>query len=635
LSKSTHHFLFSKPHSVRWVIFFVVLTFIPLFWVVRFWAVSVNIQPLREMNQVDLFRFTSALSATLNKNESIPHLLSLDPRLQQYLNDSANTQLQRRLNHYLELVNRVNGTAEVYLMNQKGITIAASNWNTQYSFVNKNFGFRPYFKEAMEGRIGHYYALGTTSHKRGYYISAPISDEDNIIGVVVVKIGLDKMEKQWRSPWHDSQTEMIVTDPDGVIFVSTQPGWLFRSFHPLSKADLTRIKSSQRYPSIPIASLQIKKLHFLLLPAINKLQGERWISIQSGRKEPSRFYMRSTKMPNAGWRVHALTRINNYEHAVWLWIIITFVVYALLIVIFLFVIEHIRHEHELEKAKNELEQRVKDRTKDLEQSNQQLREEITDHQKTENVLRNTQDQLIQSAKMAVLGQMSAGINHELNQPLTAIRAYAQNGRQFLSRKTLLAAEENFLEIINLTDHMSSIIGQFKVFARKSQSGTHSVSVHEALKASLKILKPLLSDYAISVITPPDNQQINIKGDLVQLEQVFINLISNAAEALKFAALKQIQIEINPEKDDVFIKIFDTGPGINPDYIENIFSPFFTTRDVSEGLGLGLSISHRIIENFGGGIHAANSDKGGAVLTFWLPRTTDSLVDKMPNGKRAL
>ena len=286
--------------------------------------------------------------------------------------------------------------------------------------------------------------------------------------------------------------------------------------------------------------------------------------------------------------------------------------------IILFVIERIRNEKKLQQAKEQLEIRVKERTEDLEQSNQRLRAEVDERHKTEEALKQAQEELIQAAKMAVLGQISAGINHELNQPLTAIRSYTQNAQQFLLRGKIETASANLTEIIDLTDHMSSIIAQLKVFSSKRGDALSCVNVSTSLNDALKIMSPQIKQQQIEIHTPSTDEEYLVKGDLIRLEQVFINLISNASQAMSHCEKKQITITMEENIDRVSIHITDTGPGIVDHNLKHIFEPFFTTKDISQGLGLGLSISHRIVEAMHGTLTASNSHSSGAIFSITLP-----------------
>lgn len=255
-----------------------------------------------------------------------------------------------------------------------------------------------------------------------------------------------------------------------------------------------------------------------------------------------------------------------------------------------------------------LEQRVQRRTRELEN-------EVEERKKAEQTLRNTQAELIQAAKLAGLGQMSAGISHELNQPLTAIRNYSENARRMLERKQVEAATGNLNEISELTGRMANIISQLRGFSRKS-SGEHSqVSIAQSIDQALSMFRREIESSQIDVQARTD-PELSVVTDPLLLNQVLVNLFSNAIQAMASVKTRHIEIDAHNHGQGIVISISDTGPGIPPNVIENIFDPFFTTKEV--GLGLGLSISYRIMESLGGKIEVANIATGGARFELYLP-----------------
>jgi two-component system C4-dicarboxylate transport sensor histidine kinase DctB len=272
--------------------------------------------------------------------------------------------------------------------------------------------------------------------------------------------------------------------------------------------------------------------------------------------------------------------------------------------------ERKRYEHEIKQASLILEQRVNERTYELQQANQRLRQEIQQHE-------DTQRELIQTAKLAVLGQLSAGINHELNQPLTAIRAFADNALTFLQRGNLAKVEGNLHQISQLGIHMGDIIARFKVFARKGDIRQGAVSVQHAIQVAAGIIESRLRENTIQLRLPVA-EGLMIKGDMVFLEQVLVNLLANAVDAIVEAdpqamSPRQIHVAVHlaPDGRELTISVRDSGVGLSEQAQLHLFEPFFTSKSHSTGLGLGLSISQRIVELMGGRIYAQNHAQGGA------------------------
>jgi len=289
--------------------------------------------------------------------------------------------------------------------------------------------------------------------------------------------------------------------------------------------------------------------------------------------------------------------------------------------------ERKRYEQEITLARIELEERVKERTFELQGANTRLRQEIEEH-------KGTQRELIQTAKLAVLGQLSAGLNHELNQPLTAIRAFAGNGLKFLDRGQYEQAHANLQHISQLGHHMGDIIARFKVFARKGDVQQGPIAVQTAIMGALKIMSPRYKEVGIELMIPED-QGLIVNGDMVFLEQVLVNLLANAADAILDVPdnPRCVCIEQKATEEHVIICVQDSGSGLSDDAIRHLFEPFFTSKSSGVGLGLGLSISQRIVEAMGGLISARNREAGGAEFCVRLPHFHRPAAQSSSNDSR--
>ncbi len=275
-------------------------------------------------------------------------------------------------------------------------------------------------------------------------------------------------------------------------------------------------------------------------------------------------------------------------------------------------------EQALARARDQLEQRVAERTRDLLDSNRRLSTEIDERRRAETDLRQTQDELIQAAKLAVLGQMAAGINHELNQPLAAIRAYAENASAFIARNRLDAADANLAQIVELTARMAEISAQLKQFSRKSGDSLAAVSVQAGFGYALRLYRARLLSASVTVVRDWPADEVWVHADPVRLEQVLVNLIGNALQAMTDTPDPRLRLSIINAAGRVRIGVHDSGPGIDEAHLGRVFEPFFTTKPTGKGLGLGLSISARIIEDLGGRLEACNDPAGGARFTIDLP-----------------
>lgn len=606
------------PRRLPLVVGFVLLCPALLWWVGH-WAWISGLEQLRAQTTSTLGVYTAGLRRELEKYEALPRVVAMDSRVEQLLRaDPANaSELTDSLNRHLERVSESAGASDVYLMDATGLTLAASNWDSDSPFIGSNFAFRPYFKDAAAGRPGHYFALGTASNKRGYYYSAPVPGADGIAGVVAVKVSLGDLEASWSR----SSEHLLVTDPDGVIFIASDPRWRFRSLERLDYSVLERIRDSRRYPEVAIEPLPVTARW-------GAAGGTRLLRLKSAASEAPRngfvdVMIQSRPMADVGWTVHLLSEIAPLRHRVVVAVLTAGLAAVVLLLISLFALQRRDHARERvamqRRAHEQLEGLVTERTRALVQSNEQLAHEIAERKETEHALRSTQDELVQAGKLAALGQMAAEIAHELNQPLAAIRGYADNARTLLERARTAEAVSNLSLIGELTTRMATITGQLKTFARKSSGEPAEVAVATVLDEALGLLGPRLHRAGITLTRQSPPPEVRVLGDAVRLEQVVVNLVHNAMDAMHDAPVKHLDVAVEATNEDVRIRVQDSGNGIDERALPKLFEPYFTTKEIGSGLGLGLSISYGIVKDHGGSVAAANRAGGGAEFLVTLPR----------------
>ncbi len=567
--------------------------------------------------------YASHLQGELQRFEKLPGLIATHPRLLQVLQDPDDVEAVEGLNHYLQEINSTSGGADIYLMDRSGLTLAASNWQGERPFVGRNFSFRPYFQQAMEGRLGRYFALGTTSRQRGYYFASAVWGGGEIFGVVVVKVNLSNIE----SGWEGLSEELLVTDPDGVIFIATNPAWRFKTTAPLDAEQRQRVEQSRRYPQMPLPALGWGGLK-------PRGEGAQLVSVPG---YPQRYLLQSNEMVRVGWKIHLMTPLLHVEEQ----INDALLLFALLSLALLSIGLGLRQRHQrrvekrhydqrardaLYQAHAELEQRVKDRTADLSMINEQLSREIEERRQAERQLRATQNELVQAEKLATLGQMSAGINHELSQPLAAIRSYADNGRALLQQQRLDEVAGNLSQISDLTERMARIGEQLKIFSRKSSGQKVLLSLRAVVETAVSIIQPRSEQLGVELEQRLPAESHQVLADEVLLQQVLVNLIHNALQAVEEVELRRVRISSTEDGERTVLVVEDSGRGIAEEHMEQIFTPFFTTKSASEGLGLGLTISSRIVDGLGGELRVAASELGGARFEVVLPNDQSVEVD---------
>ena len=279
-------------------------------------------------------------------------------------------------------------------------------------------------------------------------------------------------------------------------------------------------------------------------------------------------------------------------------------------------------------ANLKLESRVHERTEELSLTNAQLRNEIHERREAEQALKQAQEELVQAGKLSALGQMSAGISHELNQPLMAIQSFAENGEMLLERDRKQGAEENFRRISEMARRMGRIIKNLRAFAKQEVEPAKKTDVVAVINEAVAMSEGKIERGEIALEWSSPIQPVWVSGGEVRLQQVLVNLISNAADAMTEAASETRRISITvTAADKIRVVVRDTGPGI--DEPEKIFDPFYSTKAVgsAEGMGLGLSISYGLVQSFGGAITGQNASGGGAEFSVELQPWTEGEPEK--------
>jgi C4-dicarboxylate-specific signal transduction histidine kinase len=269
-------------------------------------------------------------------------------------------------------------------------------------------------------------------------------------------------------------------------------------------------------------------------------------------------------------------------------------------------------------AKTELELRVDERTRDLVAANEQLQREVSERERTEQTLRETQDGLVHAGKLAVLGQMAAGLSHELNQPLTALRGLSDNAVKLLDRGLMSEARANLEMIAGIVMRTARLTGQLKVFAYKAPKRAEPVRVERSVGDALVILHRRIREQGVKVTERYAARDPEFVGDSARFQQVLVNLLANALDALRDQRDGRIEIGTSGVGGNLRITVRDNGPGICPDALQRLFDPFFTTKEAGVGLGLGLTISGGIVRDFGGTLRASTPPEGGAEFAIELP-----------------
>ena len=565
----------------------------------------------------------AALRGQLARFERLPQLLADNEKIRQLMLTPGDKALVHEQNLYLKQVNDLLESSDIYVMLPDGNTVAASNFDTDVSFVGGNFSYRPYFIDALAGELGRFFALGTTSLKRGYYFGAPIRTAQGVAGVVVIKIDVEAIEDTWQA----GDYEIIVTDPEGIIFMSGNPDWLFFSILPLTEDRLARTFETQRYANAQLRDLPVTQ---------NGQLGEHALMTIEDNGEAREFLVVAETMPEADWTVSVLLDTASARAQALGVVILAALLLCLAALSAAIVLQRrmrLRERLEVERiAHEQLERRVLERTAELAEVNAQLEEEIGERRATEAMLRQTQNELIQASKLAALGQMSAALSHEFNQPLTAARNYASNALVLLERGRSEDARDNVSRISSLIERMASISRHLRNFARKPKQKLGPVALEQVIRDTLEIIDWRIKAAGAELAVDLGPTPITVTAGPIRLQQVLVNITSNAVDAVSETDDRRIELAAREAGGLVTITLRDHGPGIQPALGQRIFDPFFTTKGIGKGLGLGLSISYNIVKDFGGALRAENHPEGGAVFILELraaPATAARMMEAAP------
>ncbi|MCB1383874.1 MAG: sensor histidine kinase [Notoacmeibacter sp.] len=456
------------------------------------------------------------------------------------------------------------------------------------------------FEAAAQGRLGRE-TMSVKESERSYVFASAIRREGGpVTGVIAVYVRFDRIEATWSL----SANPILVTGKDGVIFLGNREEWQLR--HLTGSGD----------PILTASGGEAKDIY--------------------RRTDGRQVVMRVKDLPLLGWRLHALSDMAPVEAARRSAAIIGLLLAAIFGITGWFMVQRrLALEMRLRRDKASalrLERQVRDRTAALSATNVSLAREVEERARTEERLRSTQKELVQSAKLAALGQMSATLSHEYNQPLAAIRTYSDNALLFLERGKPDSAGEALTRIGGLVDRMSELSRTLLGFARKPGTAITPVHVWAVVDEALLLAGPRAKKAGVTIEKQAGGQEITAAGGRVRLTQVVVNLVNNAVDALTgvgaTAAIADplVRIGVAEDGDGVLLVVEDNGPGIAQGDRERIFEPFFSTKGVGEGIGIGLSIVYTILTDMGATIRAGESSLGGARFEVLLKQAAKTGTD---------
>lgn len=500
----------------------------------------------------------AGLESELNKFSLVPRVLAVDPEVAALLRgqSAGRDVLNRRL---AALAGQTNAAA-IYLMDARGTTLAASNWDRPDSFIGSNYGFRGYFSGASKNGTASEFALGTVSRRPGLYLAQRVGPASAPLGVVAVKVKFDSLERKWR----DAEDGVFVTDASGIVLLASNPDWRFRAAGP-DAAPRDPVRDAMRFG--------VAQPRPFALPATGDAAS------------PVRMIEKIQPIAPVGWELHLLAdpaprlsvALANGRLAG---------VVALVLVA-------------LAGAAAYLWQR-------------QRQARAAAHVAAQTAT--LREQLQQANRLATLGQITAGLGHEIRQPLAAMRVYAENGERLLAADRRAEAAENFGKIASLAGRIGEITAEQLHFSRRPAREPREIRLGDVIDGSLLLLRDQIRLKGLTLERPAaDLAATTVRARHVQLEQVLVNLLQNAVQACGEGG--QIALAIAAEGPDVRLSVSDYGPGVAADLRDTLFQPFVTSK--TDGIGLGLAIARDIMRELGGDL-VHDDTATGARFTMVMP-----------------
>jgi two-component system C4-dicarboxylate transport sensor histidine kinase DctB len=526
----------------------------------------------RNRAELRIALYSGNLMAELRQNAIVPQLLARDPSLIIALQEADYSLSTQRLISFVEEI----GAASLMLYDIDGRTVAATDRNRLQS-LHKS---APYFVDAIRANVTIFSVIKLEGGGYKFVYSRRIQAGGDTLGVIAVEVDLQKFERAWAG----ISDEVIVMDSAGEIILGTSPRW-----RGLSEAEALVNTSPQSAIERAIKATA----DWTALPADAYLQGEAVMRLEH-------------RIAFRGWRMISFTTYESVRERVNAVLALEVMGFAILLALAFYFLSR-RTAGRLAIFQRE--------SAKLRALNVALQREIAERKRVQETLAVAEQTLEQSSKLAALGEMSAAVSHELNQPLAAMKTYLAGARLLLRRNRPDEALSSFGRIDDLIERMGAITRQLKSYARKGQEAFSPVDMGAALASSMSMMEPQLRQRQVEIVRILPDEPVIVMGDRMRIEQVLVNLFRNALDATKSERNPQVEIILSAG-ETATLTVRDNGPGIAD--LDALFEPFYTTKQPGDGVGLGLAISSGIVNDLGGRLTARNGQAGGAVFEMQLP-----------------
>ena len=539
----------------------------------------------RNRAELRLVLYGGNLLAELRQNAIVPQLLARDPSLIAALNSGDYTQSTARL---ISLISEI-GAKSLTLLDRDGRAVAA----TTREGIGANHRMKPYFIEATRSSETVFQVLEAETGAYQFVYSRRLDSQNQLIGVIVVEVNLQKYERAWSG----ISDAVLITDSEGRIILSTEPRW----------RGLTEAKALAREPVTNAIRRAFRSTaDWTMVPADAYLEGEAVMRVEG-------------RIPFRGWRIASFTTYASVREKVNGVLALEIMGFAILLALAFY---FVNRKTAFRMAMFQRE------SAELRALNARLQREIAERRRVQENLAVAEQTLAQSSKLAALGEMSAAVSHELNQPLAAMKTYLAGARLLIRRNRPDEAVVSFQRIDDLIERMGAITKQLKSYARLGGNTLQPVNMGDALSSALAMMEPQLRQRQVKITRTIPQEPVLVMGDRVRIEQVMINLLRNALDATRHIPDATVDI-ILAKGETAMLTVRDNGDGIED--LESLFEPFYTTKQPGDGVGLGLAISSGIVNDLGGRLTARNAGSGGAVFEMQLPILPD---ETQPDETRA-
>ncbi len=530
----------------------------------------------RNRAELRLALYSGNLLSELRRNAIVPQLLSRDPALIGALASGDFSNSTQRLISFVDEI----GAASLMLLDRDGRAVAATDRNRLGSMHRSD----PYFIDAIRSNETVFTNMRREVGSFVFAYSRRVEQQGGTLGVIVVEVDLAKFERAWAG----ISDAVLVTDSEGTIILASEPRWRGQTEEAALAAE----------PAISAIQRAIQATaDWSALPADAYVEGEAVMRMQS-------------RIPFRGWMMTSFTTYDSVRERVNGVLALEIMGFAILLALAFYALSR---KTALRMALFQRE------SAELRALNMRLQREIAERERVQETLAVAEQTLEQSSKLAALGEMSAAVSHELNQPLAAMKTYLAGARLLLQRNRPEEALSSFQRIDDLIGRMGTITHQLKSYARKGGSALTPVNMGDALNSALSMMEPQLKQRQIRISRAVPSQPVMVLGDRVRIEQVMINLLRNAIDATGAVDDPEVDI-ILAAGETATLTVRDNGLGIED--LDQLFEPFYTTKAAGEGVGLGLAISSGIVNQLGGRLTARNAEGRGAVFEMRLPILMD-------------